>query len=74
MKFCVIRHDSLGIGTCPESALPLHQAAGWFRVSEFSGDPADFNLPDYAEAPDLDAPVIAPAATEKPASKTTKES
>lgn len=73
MTFCVIRHPAAGIGTCPESALPLHRANGWYRVSGFSSDPNDFNLKDYAEAPDLDAPAPAPAA-EKPASKTTKES
>jgi hypothetical protein len=73
MRFCVIRHPEAGIGTCPESALPLHRANGWYRVSEFGADPTDFDLGAYAEATDLDTPAPTPAQAEKPA-KITKES
>ena len=73
MDFCVIRHPAAGIGTCPASALDLHRANGWIRVSGFSTDPADFDLPAFADAPDLDAPAptVTPAA-DKPTK--TKES
>lgn len=73
MEFCVIRHPEAGIGTCPSTALEVHRAAGWIRVSEFRLDPNDFDLSDYVDAPDLDAPPPAPAQPEKPA-KTIKES
>jgi hypothetical protein len=71
MGFYVIRHPGAGVGTCPVDALTIHRAAGWARVSEERPEPADFHLPDFADAPDLDAEP-APAA---PAAKTTtKES
>jgi hypothetical protein len=72
VEFCVIRHLEAGVGTCPRTALDLHRGAGWFRVSGFRLDPNDFDLPTYAEAPDLDTPAPAPTPAEKPA-KTTKE-
>jgi hypothetical protein len=57
-RFAVIRHTQTGgVGTSPESALDLHLANGWVRVSEFRAEPSDFHLPDFADAPDLDAPV-----------------
>lgn len=56
MRFAVIRHPDLpDLGTCPESALDIHRAAGWFRVSEWRAGPEYFHLPDFADAlEDLD--------------------
>lgn len=57
MRFCVIRHpDQPTLGTSPESALEIHKAKGWFRVSEWRDRGDAFYLPDFADAvEDLDA-------------------
>jgi hypothetical protein len=56
--FAVIRHSETGgIGTAPAEAMELHRAGGWVRVSEYRHDPGAFNLADYDDSPDLDAPV-----------------
>lgn len=69
MRFCVIRHPDLpNLGTSPESALEIHQAKGWVRVSEWRDRPDAFHLPEFAEAvEDLDAEPEAPAKPKKPA-------
>jgi hypothetical protein len=68
VRFAVIKHPDLDRpGTCPESALEIHRAQGWFRVSDWSGRPDDFHLTDYADAStDLDA-----VAETKPATRAT---
>lgn len=64
-RFAVVRHpDTGGIGTSPEAAMPIHRARGWVRVSEYRDAPADFHLPDFADASDLDAE--APKKTRRP--------
>lgn len=58
MNWFVVRHpDTGGVGVVAESALPIHKAEGWLRVSEpVDGmDRHHVVLVDYAEAPDLDA-------------------
>lgn len=71
MRFAVIRHPDLPtLGTSPESALEIHQAKGWFRVSEWRDRPDDFRLADFADATeDLDAEPGPPA---KPKTKPAK--
>lgn len=61
MRWCVVRHPEVGAGVIPESALELHEARGFVRVSDFADDqtllnPADHPLPS------------------KPAAKSNKES
>lgn len=61
--FAVIRHtETGGIGTSPAEAMELHLANGWVRVSEYAPHPWTFNLPDFADAPDLDAIALEDAA------------
>lgn len=76
-QFAVIRHpETGGVGTAPADAMDLYRAGGWVRVSEYRAEPSDFDLSDYADAPDLDAPAEAapdPEPKAKPA-KTSKES
>jgi len=68
--FAVIRHPDVAVpGVCPEGALEYQRTQGWYRVSEWRAEPADFHLPDYADVfTDLDAE----PEPDKPA-KTTKE-
>jgi hypothetical protein len=49
---------------------------GWYRVSEWRAQPADFYLPDFVDAPDLDAPEPEPEQEpeEAPAETTDEES
>lgn len=80
-QFAVVRHtETGGVGTTAASAMDLMRANGWVRVSEYRAEPAEFHLPDFADAPDLDATAEASTETEpttapkaKPA-KTTRES
>lgn len=70
--FAVIRHtETGGLGIAPAAALDMHRANGWIRVSDYRAEPADFNVPDFADVlDDLDAePEPAPKAHAK-----TKES
>jgi hypothetical protein len=70
MRFCVMRLADVGPATTPESAWPMYQARGWVRVSEWMDDTSQVYLPDYADAPDLDAE---PEPAKTPAAKTSKE-
>lgn len=74
--FVAIRNpETGGVGTCAETALDLHRAHGWVRVSDVRPAPDDFHLADYVGAPDLDAPAEPEPKTApdiKPA-RTTKE-
>ena len=76
MGFVVIRHPEIGVGTCPADTLDLWRAQGWVRVSDERTEPSLFHLPDFADAPELDAeapptpspeqePEAAPAQTTK---------
>lgn len=70
--FAVVRHPDVdNLGVVPEGALETLRTHGWYRVSEWRVQPSEFHLPDFAEAPDLDAPAPEP---EKAPAKTTKES
>jgi hypothetical protein len=70
--FAVIRHTETGLlGIVPAGALDMQRAGGWVRVSDYRDEPADFHLPDFADADDLDAEPE-PKAAKKAA--TTKES
>jgi len=56
--FAVVRHPDIEtVGIVPQAAFEMHQAKGFYRVSEWRESPADFYLPDYADGVDLDAPV-----------------
>lgn len=73
--FAVIRHtETGGLGVVPAAALDMQRANGWVRVSDYRTEPADFHLPEFADAfDDLDAdPAPAQKAIKKAA--TTKES
>lgn len=71
--FAVMRHpETGGLGTVPSAAVESHLANGWVRVSDYRPAPADFNVPDFADAPDVDAPDPEPEPDEAPA-KTTEE-
>ncbi len=78
MTHYVIRHPGIDVpAIVPSSSLEIHLAKGFVRVSE-AIDPADVDLADYADAPDLDAPPepgddTEPAAPAKKG-KSTKES
>lgn len=51
--FAVVRHPDIDTpGVIPEAALQAHRARGWYRVSDWRSEPADFHLPDFAEATD----------------------
>jgi hypothetical protein len=55
--FVVVRHPDVDTpGVIPVAALEYQRLRGWYRVSEERDEPAAFHLPDFAEAPDLDAP------------------
>lgn len=60
--FAVVRHPDIAtLGIIPQATLEAHQARGWVRVSEYRREPADFHLPDFAEAfDDLDAKPVKP--------------
>ena len=71
--FAVVRHpDIAGLGICPEGALELQRTRGWYRVSEWRAEPAQFHLPDFADADvDLDAePELVKPKAAKAAKKT----
>jgi len=53
--FCVVRHAEAGLGTVPAAAVELLRYNGWVRVSDYRPEPNDFHLPEFADAPDLDA-------------------
>lgn len=54
--FAVIRHpETGGVGTAPAEAMEHYRNRGWVRVSEYAPNPVLFHLPDFADAPDLDA-------------------
>jgi hypothetical protein len=54
--FAVMRHtETGGLGIVPAGAMEMQRAHGWVRVSEYRDEPADFHLPDFADADDLDA-------------------
>lgn len=76
--FAVIRHPDLDtVGLTPESGLEFFRVKGWYRVSEYRPNPADFHLPDFADATeDLDAPEPATEPEPEPesAAADTKES
>lgn len=76
MRFCVIRHpDVAALGTCAETALQHHKDNGWHRVSEWRGEPADFHLPDFADAVnDLDAEPVPAADSAEAEPSTTRSS
>lgn len=70
--FAVIRHPDAGVGVAPAAALPIHLANGWVRVSEFRAEPSAFHLPDFVDAPDVDAKPAPKPVSATPAN--TKES
>lgn len=77
MSFAVVRHPDIDSpGICPEAAFEAHKARGFYRVSDWRAEPADFHLPDFADdAPDLDAPAPEPEQEpQAPAETTEKES
>lgn len=55
--FAVVRHPDVAVpGIVPAAAFELKRIQGWYRVSDWRDEPSDFHLPEFAEAPDLDAP------------------
>jgi len=75
--FAVVRHPDIeNPGIVPEGALEAHRVRGWYRVSEWRAQPADFYLPDFVDAPDLDAPESEPEQEPEgaPAATTDEES
>jgi hypothetical protein len=69
-EFAVVRHPDITVpGIIPREVLESHRARGWYRVSDWAGQPADLHLPDYADVhEDLDA-----EPEPKKSAKTTKE-
>jgi hypothetical protein len=69
--FAVVRHPDIDTpGIIPQAALEAHLAREWYRVSDWRAEPADFHLPDFFDAPDVEAnpeqePDEAPAKTTK---------
>lgn len=67
MSFAVVRHPDVAVpGVLPEEAMEYQRLQGWYRVSDFAAEPAQFDLtkPEFGpDAPDLDAP---PEPEEKP--------
>jgi hypothetical protein len=57
-RFAVIRHPDVAVaGICPEGAYEFQRARGWYRVSEWTKTPSDYELDDFGpDLPDLDAP------------------
>lgn len=54
--FVVVRHPGISTpGVIPAAALEHQRARGWFRVSDERAEPAAFHLPEFVQAPDLDA-------------------
>lgn len=76
-SFAVMRHtETGGVGAVPALAVDLHRANGWVRVSDYAPEPSAFHLPDFADAPDLDALKPDPEPEQEPdeaPTKTTKE-
>jgi hypothetical protein len=66
-RFAVIRHPDVTVaGLCPEGAFEFQHARGWYRVSEWTQTPGDYELDDFGpDLPDLDAPP--PKKTKTPA-------
>jgi len=66
-RFAVIRHPDVAVaGICPEGAFEFQHARGWYRVSEWTETPGDYELDDFGpDLPDLDAPP--PKKTKTPA-------
>lgn len=55
--FAVVRHPDIdNPGLVAQGAFEALRARGWYRVSEWRAQPADFYVPDFADAPDLDEP------------------
>lgn len=80
MNWYVVRHpETRGVGVVAESALRIHRAKGWLRVSDAIciDDKYQVVPADYADAPDLDAAPQPAPKTEptgsKTAAKTSKE-
>ena len=74
MDWFVVRHpETGGVGVVAESALDIHRAGGWIRVSDAfdEGAKSHLVLTEYATAPDLDAPQPEPAG--KSATKTSSK-
>lgn len=72
--FAVIRHPEIAVpGTTSESAWPIWRARGFVRVSEWRAEPAEFELEEYVDAPDLDASPAPAAKPAKSAAKAVKE-
>jgi hypothetical protein len=57
-RFAVVRHPDVTVaGICPEGAFEFQHAHGWYRVSEWTETPGDYELDDFGpDLPDLDAP------------------
>jgi hypothetical protein len=71
--FAVVRHPDIDTpGIIPQAALEAHLAREWYRVSDWRAEPAAFHLPDFFDAPDVDAPEPEQEPDEAPA-ETTKE-
>jgi hypothetical protein len=74
--FAVVRHPDIATpGIIPRGALESHRARGWYRVSEWTDQPSDLHLPDYADADDdLDAEPEPEAPKKRASRKKTDES
>jgi hypothetical protein len=72
--FAVVRHPDIDSpGIVAEGAFEAHKARGFYRVSDWRAEPADFNLPDFThDAPDLDAPAPEPEQAETTEKESTK--
>jgi len=57
-RFAVVRHRDVTVaGICPEGAFEFQHARGWYRVSDWTDTPGDYELDDFGpDLPDLDAP------------------
>lgn len=76
MDWYVIRHpETGGVAVVAESTLPIHKDRGWIRVSDAMSVVEKYQVvaADYADAPDLDVPVVKIKPTDKPAAPTGKE-
>jgi len=59
VAFAVVRHPDVAVpGVLPEEALEYQRLQGWYRVSDFKAEPAEFDLtlPEFGpDAKNLDA-------------------